>query len=908
MQMAGRYSEVLGCGIPQGCAVGHYSNPNSPPLSYKGAAALDARHLSEHQFLRENYVAWSRYMQRVARYDPFLAQQVDQAAFRGDFEEVDRLLDTAPPLAIFARDDMKKLARQDPHLALNAHFASTGFNPELPASAWYVLRMNEDHYYEVTGEGESTLQKENVSIQLRFSEENFDLEDPADVAGAIRWLAIQKVFGKMTSVHSDGGTAAQGDDGRLVKTTNHGYDKFDPLMDLLAPFAQSPDSSVIWAHAGGGRFANYDPTLKGIPAWLADAGYGAQVPHQILKMEEARRLAPGLKFDISWNDNGVQFATNQDLRRGLMKFMLRHPDAVLFGTDTVKPVNRSQYLQNLTTLTDFFVELAAMDRGVALNVLRRNFETMADQAFEKTLDAPTLRSMASELDQFADGLENPTDVSVQRLADRVGPQHASAAAADIRLLASQLRQDAQDLGTRVVRGRDTAQLIHNGVTVNGQDGRPITITMGRKQMRQVAEELFHGIEFEWIAGKFIADDPSQPLVERQAKVRSGDIVPVLPAKAAKSKTPDLVNPQSGTGAGAPWVEQTAARWMVVSDATVTATGGAAGLIPFAGPAAGLIRIGLYSRGLYRQEFSRRLWESIFEDGRGKGVSLFAHEIVRAGRAMQIPNERLAKFVGAMTQMDVDASYIYEKTAEWAPANDPLAYHAMMAVIGIGQISGDGVLGVQASSLLHLDPRTSKGRRHNIYISTSAAASATGSVATTAATVAALPPGAPQIIAGVIGGTVSLAVTGTQGIMILQKIWANRFGRGNINPELNDRFRYLQARLLTGIETAGFGGAGNNVVVGVLSSGNFGLVGVTMTGVNVVLDLGVAWTADRARRIERARVDLEGGTDPKPSAKAVERLLEALGMDATASGVSNANPAALRAWLDALGKALDELGW
>ncbi len=124
--------------------------------------------------------------------DPFLAQQVDQAAFRGDFEEEDRLLDTAPPLAIFARDDMKKLARQDPHLALNAHFASTGFNPELPASAWYVLRMNEDHYYEVTGEGESTLQKENVSIQLRFSEENFDLEDPADVAGLFAGLLYKK--------------------------------------------------------------------------------------------------------------------------------------------------------------------------------------------------------------------------------------------------------------------------------------------------------------------------------------------------------------------------------------------------------------------------------------------------------------------------------------------------------------------------------------------------------------------------------------------------------------------------------------------------------------------------------------------------------------------------------------------
>ncbi len=278
----------------------------------------------------------------------------------------------------------------------------------------------------------------------------------------------------------------------------------------------------------------------------------------------------------------------------------------------------------------------------------------------------------------------------------------------------------------------------------------------------------------------------------------------------------------------------------------------------------------------------------------------------------------------MMQLDVDADHIYRETAQWAATEDPghaniedvdwskgdmpLAHHALMAVIGIGQISGDRALGVQASSLLDLDARTRKGRRQNLFISTSAAASATGAGATTLATVAALPPGAPQIIAGAVGGVFTLAVGATQSVMIWQKLLANRFGRGNINPELSRRFGRLQTRLLTGIEASGMGAAGNTITLAVLNSGNFGLIGATASGVNLIFDLGVTYTADRARRIEKARVDLQGATDPGPSAKAVERLLQALGMDAGGQGITTANHASLEAWLHALEQGLDDIGW
>jgi len=291
---------------------------------------------------------------------------------------------------------------------------------------------------------------------------------------------------------------------------------------------------------------------------------------------------------------------------------------------------------------------------------------------------------------------------------------------------------------------------------------------------------------------------------------------------------------------------------------------------------------------------------------------------------------LREFVDAMMQMEVDVNYVYQQTAEWAGLNNPdalqhrgwnegdltLASHVRMGVIGIGQISGDRALGVQASSLLHLDPRTSKGRRHNLYIATSSSASAVGSWSTTAATVAVMPPGTAQIVALATGSLFSTAVSVTQAFMIWQRLWQNRFGRGNINPELNDRFRRLQERILAGIEATGGTGAANAVVVGFAGNGS-----LIFTIGNVVLDLGVVAAADIARRNERARVNLEGAIDPGPNANRIRTVLLSLAGETAATGAS-LSPEAFQQWfdvvqespeamaeiIDAINKGLDGINW
>src|SRR5262249_55578759 len=67
---------------------------------------------------------------------------------------------------------------------------------------------------------------------------------------------------------------------------------------------------------------------------------------------------PHIQFDISWNDVGERYVNNIDLMDGLTKFRVDHPDAVIFGTDTVKPVRPQQYLQAFTTLLPYFMRVA----------------------------------------------------------------------------------------------------------------------------------------------------------------------------------------------------------------------------------------------------------------------------------------------------------------------------------------------------------------------------------------------------------------------------------------------------------------------------------------------------------------------------------------------------------------------
>jgi hypothetical protein len=68
-------------------------------------------------------------------------------------------------------------------------------------------------------------------------------------------------------------------------------------------------------------------------------------------------------FDISWNDVTQAYVDHPDLRQGLVDFIVQNKDRILFGSDTVKPVNAGHYNQALNTGLPLFAEIALRDPG-----------------------------------------------------------------------------------------------------------------------------------------------------------------------------------------------------------------------------------------------------------------------------------------------------------------------------------------------------------------------------------------------------------------------------------------------------------------------------------------------------------------------------------------------------------------
>jgi hypothetical protein len=154
---------------------------------------------------------------------------------------------------------------------------------------------------------------------------------------------------------------------------------------------------IVFAHTGIGRLVR--PNDKTSPTgrryvikdwqWDDKTGEGRVVgertvdvskdaPEHIHQLYQLFEAVPNARVDISWNDVTQAFVdlaqANPKAAESVVQFFLDHQNRIMFGSDTVKPVNEAHYNQALTTGSPLFAEIARQSPDAAFKILRGNYD------------------------------------------------------------------------------------------------------------------------------------------------------------------------------------------------------------------------------------------------------------------------------------------------------------------------------------------------------------------------------------------------------------------------------------------------------------------------------------------------------------------------------------------------------
>jgi hypothetical protein len=173
-----------------------------------------------------------------------------------------------------------------------------------------------------------------------------------------------------------------------------------PLLKYVFNRPQYENVQIVFAHTGIGRLVRpnnssgtagqqpQDPTKNHVIKdwrWDPETGTGRVVgehtvpvtaPEHIHQLYELFEEVPNARVDISWNDVTQAYvdtmqpdpywtASNPQRAQSIVDFFIHHQDRILFGSDTVKPVNEGQYNQALMTGAPLFAAIARRERELA---------------------------------------------------------------------------------------------------------------------------------------------------------------------------------------------------------------------------------------------------------------------------------------------------------------------------------------------------------------------------------------------------------------------------------------------------------------------------------------------------------------------------------------------------------------
>ncbi|MGA7808231.1 hypothetical protein, partial [Bradyrhizobium sp.] len=350
LERGGATTRILYELIPQYCGTPHYSTATPVPATMKGSHVLDGN-LAE--FILDLYYKGS----------PELAAKVDASLTGPNFSDV----------------------------VTTGHVSHT--NP-----IEYIVGRMLQYPGLFPAIGEITGIKEMVTQQLG---QKWGWDARHDKFRQLLVHANQT--GQIIVLHNDWGDHGKSAAGRPSAAVTN-YENLPLLMNRFSgdEFRQV---QIVFAHTGLGRLVRPDAQMSEKThvikhwEWDPETGRGwndpskdkevtVNAPEHIHKLYELFEAVPNARVDISWNDVTQAYMqmmhSHPEAAQAVVDFFIHHQDRILFGSDTVKPVNEAHYNQGLMTGSPLFTEIALQDPDAAFKILRGNYDEALKLAYKRS--------------------------------------------------------------------------------------------------------------------------------------------------------------------------------------------------------------------------------------------------------------------------------------------------------------------------------------------------------------------------------------------------------------------------------------------------------------------------------------------------------------------------------------------
>ena len=225
----------------------------------------------------------------------------------------------------------------------------TGFNPTDMYATDHIRRVLKLYPGVFSGIGEFSIHKEFVSSKVLGH--TASLRNPA----LKKILKFAGEVGLVVNLHCDINTV------RPVKDDRPAH--FDALKEI---FRAHPQTTIIWAHSGLGRFVG--PTSN----------------HLELLEELFRDPAfSHVHCDLSWDEVAKWVVESPRSVRAWAELLNNYPERFLFGSDSVAPASRDAYLK---TYRDYQPLWDQLDESASRKTRYGNYERIFDAANRKVRD------------------------------------------------------------------------------------------------------------------------------------------------------------------------------------------------------------------------------------------------------------------------------------------------------------------------------------------------------------------------------------------------------------------------------------------------------------------------------------------------------------------------------------------